>query len=79
MNDAVPILCELYLSKICQRLQECYKEFTVIMDGTPVFAKAECVVLRCVHMSTKRIHEFVVHLGLYSKSLDGITIATHVT
>lgn len=78
MNDAVPMLRELHLSKICSRLQECYKEFTVIMDGTPVFAEAECVVLRCVHMSTKRIQEFVVHLGLYSESLDGITIATHV-
>ena len=48
------------------------------MDGTPVFAEAECVMVRVVHRKTKRVHEFVVHLGLYAESLDGQTIAKQV-
>lgn len=79
MNDAVPVLHDLHVSKINSVINHCYPEFTVVMDGTPVFAEAECVVLRFVHRTSHKIKELVVHLGLYSESLDGITIAAHVS
>ena len=79
MNDNMPVLHALHMSKICQFLDQCHPEFTVIMDGTPCFAEAECVMIRVVHKRTGRIHEFVIHLGLYSESLDGATIAEHVS
>ena len=78
MNDAVPVLRDLHLSKIRGIIADCYPEFTVIMDGTPVFAEAECVMLRFVRKSNSKIYEFVVHIGLYAESLDGNTIAKHV-
>ena len=78
MNDAVPVLRDLHLTKIRGIIADCYPEFTVIMDGTPVFAEAECVMLRFVHKGNRKIFEFVVHLGLYAESLDGNTIARHV-
>ena len=49
------------------------------MDGTPIFAKAECVMLCIVHKKTRRIHELVVHLGIYAESLDGASIAKNVS
>lgn len=78
MNDAIPVLRDLHMTKIRGLIAECYPEFTVIMDGTPVFAEAECVMLRFVHMGNRKIYEFVVHLGLYAESLDGNTIARHI-
>lgn len=78
MNDAVPVLRDLHYTKIRGIIADCYPEFTLIMDGTPVFAEAECVMLRFVHKGNRKIYEFVVHLGLYAESLDGNTIATHV-
>ena len=47
------------------------------MDGTPVFAEAECIIIRSIHRTTYKIHEFVVCLSLYSESLDGATLAQH--
>jgi hypothetical protein len=78
MNAAIPVVRDLHLSKIRGIIADCYPEFTIIMDGTPVFAEAECVMLRFVHKTNKKIYEFVVHLGLYAESLDGNTIAKHV-
>ena len=78
MSDAVPVVRELHLSKIRELITDCYPEFAVVMDGTPIFAEAECVVLRFIHKRTYRILEFVVHLGLYTEALDGNTIAQHV-
>lgn len=79
MNDTFPVLRDFHLRRIRSLIAECYPDFAVVMDGTPLFAEAECVSLRFVHKATKKIHEFVVHLGLYAESLDGNTIAKHVT
>ena len=79
MGDAIPVLHRQHLDKIKTTIAECYPEYTVIMDGTPVFAEAECVMLRFVHMKSKQIVQYVVHLALYAESLDGITIASNLT
>ena len=78
MDDALPNLHALHLKKLRDFFKDCFPEFTLIMDGTPVFAEAECVKIRLVHKKTKRIHEFVVHLALYAKSLSGEQIAQHI-
>ena len=44
-----------------------------------MFAEAECVVVRVVHKETKKINQLVVRLGLFSESLDGATLAKHIT
>ena len=49
----------------------------MVIDGTPVFAEAECVVIRLVHKKTWEIYELVIHLGLYASSLNGEAIAKH--
>ena len=79
MNDSFHVPHALHLKKMKDFLKECYPEFAVIMDGTPISDKAECVMLRIVHRRTRRIHELVVHLGLYATSLDGASIAKNVS
>ena len=44
-----------------------------------MFAEAECVVFRAVHQKTWKIVASVIHLALYSTSLDAKAIAEHVT
>ena len=78
LNDAFPHLRSLHRKKIKETLAMCYPEYAIIMDGTPIFAEADCVMIRVVHKETKKIHQLVVRLGLYAESLDGDTIAEHV-
>ena len=51
----------------------------MFMDGLSFFAEAECVVLRICNKKTRKIHRIVVHLELFDASLDGATLAQHVT
>jgi hypothetical protein len=59
-------------------VQDCFQQFSIIMDGTPIFAEAECLMVRLVHKTTWKIHEIVLHLELYAEALDGATVAEHV-
>ena len=36
-------------------------------------------MVQVVHKKTRRIHRLIIHLGLYAESLDGNTIAKHVS
>lgn len=78
MSDAIPVLHAQNLDKIKSTIAECYPHYTVVMDGTPIFAEAECVMIRFVHMKSQEVIQYVAHLALYSESLDGITIATNL-
>lgn len=71
-------LKNLHMDKIKSLVKECFPEYSIIMDGTPVFAEAECLMIRLVHRKTFKIHQFVLHLQLYAEALDGATIAAHV-
>ena len=55
----------------------CFDEYSIIMDGTPSFAAAECIIIRIVSRSYD-IHEFVISLGLFKKSLKGSELASNV-
>lgn len=79
MNDAVPDYHARQIDKVKTFIKECYPEFAMVADGTPTFAEAECVIVRVVHKHTKKIHQLVVRIGLFSESLDGATLAEHVT
>lgn len=66
------------MEKIKELVRDCYQQFSIIMDGTPVFAEAECLMVRLVHKTTWKIHQIVLHLELYAEALDGATVAEHV-
>jgi hypothetical protein len=50
----------------------------LIADGTPVYAKAEALLIKLVHKKTWKIITMLVHLEVYQNSLDGEDIAKHV-
>ena len=69
---------DIHREDIEDLIKKCYGEFGLIMDGTPLFAEAECVVVRLVHQESFEIVELVIHLGLYSEALNGEAIAAHI-
>ena len=77
MNDCFPDLAALNRKKILNLISECYAEYSHTMDGSHFHTEAECIIIRVVHKKTNKIHEIVVCLGLFAKSLDGATIAQH--
>ena len=42
----------------------CFEEYGIIMDGTPSFTAAECIIIR-IDSRLWDIHEFVKSLGLF--------------
>lgn len=67
---------------ICEELKghlkECYPSYAIVHDGTPVFAEALAVKVRVVNKNTLEIKEFLIHLGLFKKSLSGKDIKDEI-
>ena len=63
LDDRITDLMAIHEEDIAAVLAACFPEFSLIMDGTPLFAKAECVVIRLVHKKTFEIVELIIHLG----------------
>ena len=74
----MPDLANHHYSKIKELFAGSFPQFAIIMDGSPLFAEAEGLMIRVVHKKTFKIHTVVVHLELYQESLDGNSIAKHV-
>jgi hypothetical protein len=70
----------IHKEDIKDALDACFPEFSLIMDDTPVFPKAECVMVRLVHKKTFKVVELIIHMQLYAEALNGsaIAIAAHV-
>mmetsp|Transcript_16893 Transcript_16893/g.36715 ORF Transcript_16893/g.36715 Transcript_16893/m.36715 type:complete len:520 (-) Transcript_16893:171-1730(-) len=70
-------LHKFHLEKIVKKIQECFPEFALIIDGSPFFANAECVIVRLVDRDFN-IVELVIHLELYDSALDAEAICDHI-
>ena len=68
----------LLQENIKDTIKASFEQFGLTLDGTPVFAEAECVVIRLVHKETWEIIELVIHLKLYAESLNGESIAHNI-
>lgn len=78
MDEQVPLLNAHQRHKLVQFLKQCFPQYALVMDGSPFFAKAECIVIRLVHKYSKRIYQLVICVGLLAGSLDGATLDEHV-
>lgn len=79
LEQRYPDLKNMHLDKIKVLVGECFPQYGIIMlDGTPVFAEAEALMIRLVNLKTFKIHQVVIHLQLYDGSLKGEMIAQHV-
>ena len=77
MNELFTDLHKEHLHKIREKIKSCYPEFSLIIDGSPFFANAECVKVRMFDKQYN-IVELVVHLELFDTSLDSEDIANHI-
>ena len=79
LNQAFPDLRSHHQRKLKAHYQKCYPEVAVILDGSPTFAEAECIVIRMIERETKRITQHVARVALYAEALNGATIANNLT
>jgi hypothetical protein len=78
LNDRIPDLEQMHKEKIREVLENAFPQYGLCLDGSPVFAEAEGVVIRVVHRKTFRIIELVIHLSLYAEALDREAVAQHI-
>ena len=55
-----------------------FPQYALIMDGSPLFAEAECIIHRSVDKDSWKIKELVVDVGLFKKSLNAETVAQNI-
>ena len=78
VEDRIPDLCDVHKDKVMKIIKKCFAQYGLTIDGKPLFAEAECVVIRLVHKTTWKIIELIIHLALYATSLNGEAIAKHI-
>ena len=78
IKDRITDLHAWHKFKIGEALNECFAQYGLCIDGTPIFAEAECVVVRVIQKKTFKIIELIIHLQLYAGSLDGDAVAKHI-
>jgi hypothetical protein len=71
LSDLVQPLHAEHIANIQQIASACYPEYSLIVDGSPLFAEAVAVKLRLVHKSSFRIVELLVKCKLYTAGLNG--------
>ena len=82
-TDIVTAFSKPILNSLIQRIRSilcgggCFPEYSVIFDGTPSFAEAEAVVIRCVTKNWEVI-ELLVRCSLFKNKLNSETLANHI-
>jgi hypothetical protein len=59
-------------------INECFKDYGIITDGTPSFCKAEAVMLRLVNKRTLEIVQLLVSVRLFDAGLNGLHLASNL-
>ena len=68
---------DLLVTEIKNVLQNSFKEYGALWDGTPSFAEAEAIVLRGVTHNLD-IYELLISVKLFSKKLKGLNLANNL-
>lgn len=63
----------------CRRFlhNDCFKEYSIIFDGTPTFAKCEAIMIRVVTRQY-HIYQLVVKVSIFEKNLKHEELANHL-
>jgi hypothetical protein len=78
LSDLVQPLHAEHIADIKQIASECYPEYSLIVDGSPLFAEAVAVKIRLVHKSSFKIVELLVKCKLYTTGLNGENTAGEI-
>ncbi len=64
--------------KLQKLIANSFSQYALIMNGSPLFAKAECIIHHSVDKDSWKIKELVVDVGLFKKSLNAETLAQNI-
>lgn len=77
-RDYTPDLLDNHKAKLQQLLGNCFPAYSIVVDGTPSYDKAEAISLRAVHIATMDIVSPLISVNLFPKSLTGNQTARNV-
>ncbi len=78
MGDRITNVVAWHNSEIKKLMANSFPQYALIMDGSPLFAEAECIIHRSIDKDSWKIKELVVNVGLFKKSLNAQTLAQNI-
>ena len=78
MGERITDVVAWHNSEIKKSMANSFPQYALIMDGSPLFAKAECIIHRSIDKDSWKIKELVVDVGLFKKSLNAQTLAQNI-
>lgn len=78
VSDHISIIKQEEKEKMRKLIEDCYDEYSVTFDGSPIGDDAEAIALRLVHRKTKKAIDVIISIKLYGKKLTGLQIANNV-
>jgi hypothetical protein len=78
MSERITDDVDWHNSEIAKSIANSFSQYALIMDGSPLFAEAECIIHRSVEKDSWKIKELVVDVGLFKKSLNAKTLSQNI-
>jgi hypothetical protein len=78
MGERITDVVAWHNSEIKKSMANSFPQYALIMDGSPLFAEAECIIHRSIDKNSWKIKELVVNVGLFKKSLNAQTLAPNI-
>jgi hypothetical protein len=78
MGERITDVVAWHNSEIKKSMANSFPQYALIMDGSPLFAEAECIIHRSIDKDSWKIKELVVDVGLFEKSLNVQTLAQNI-
>jgi hypothetical protein len=78
LSDRITDVVAWHNSAILKSIAKSFSQYALIMDGSPLFAEAECIIHHSVDKDSWKIKELVVDVGLFKKSLNVETLAQNI-
>ncbi len=78
MGERITDVVAWHNSEIKKSMANLFPQYALIMDGSPLFAEAECIIHRSIDKDSWKIKELVVDVGLFKKSLNAQTLAQNI-
>jgi hypothetical protein len=70
MSERITDVVAWHNSGIAKLVANSFSQHALIMDGSPLFAKAECIIHCSVDKDLWKIKELVIDVGHFKKSLN---------
>ncbi len=78
MGERITNVVAWHNSEIKKLMTNSFPQYALIMDGSPLFDEAECIIHHSIDKDSWNIKELVVDLGLSKKSLNAQTLSQNI-